>query len=298
MTLPRFIVPGQTVFLTRRCDDRMFLMRPDPEINQVLLYTLTVLANKHGLRVSHFVAMSNHWHAVVTDPRGVLPKFLQEFGKETALALKCVRAKRRGWWDANEKPAVQRLLTEQSIVSQIAYGYVNPTACGAVRLPHKWPGINLRPSQIGSSVTVQRPSFYFKNETKFPAQVTLQIQAPPCFEGRESWLRGAVHNAVEQAVAVAHQRLRAADKRFLGAAAVLATDPYSRPTTHHGAQAFIPALAARCRETLHEGIAQLRAFHTAYRTAYRAWSAGQHEVEFPFGSWAIVQLHHACCAHA
>ncbi|MCG8554759.1 MAG: transposase, partial [Proteobacteria bacterium] len=248
--LARCVVAGQTVLVSRRCDDRRFLLRPDERINQVLLYCLAVFANKYGVLVHQFSAMSNHIHGTYTDTRGVLPDFLRDFGKETALALKHLRPKRGCWWDSDEKPAVQALLTESSILDKMAYGYVNPTAAGLVSDPEQWPGVNLAPEQVGTCIQVERPDFYFKNETKFPERVTLHIAPPPSFDGRVEWLRQAVRNVANEAIAQARAKLRAAGRWFLGVRGVVTTDPYARPGSEERAQAFIPALAARSAEAL------------------------------------------------
>jgi len=38
MSRPRQIIPGQTVFVTRRCSQRQFLLKPGKTVNQVFLY--------------------------------------------------------------------------------------------------------------------------------------------------------------------------------------------------------------------------------------------------------------------
>ena len=77
MTQPRFVVPGDTVMVTRRTLRRHHLFRPDPAIRQLYLYTLAVCARKYDVLVHAVTLMSTHEHLVVTDTQGQLPDFLR-----------------------------------------------------------------------------------------------------------------------------------------------------------------------------------------------------------------------------
>src|SRR5690606_10812830 len=81
--------------LTRRVSNRFFLLKPDGsrEMDQLFLYALGLVAAKHGILVHAACVLSNHFHLVVTDLRGVLPQFLKEFHQYLALSVKAFR----GW---------------------------------------------------------------------------------------------------------------------------------------------------------------------------------------------------------
>ena len=72
MSLPRRVLAGKTYLLTRRCLGRRFLLRADPELNHLFAYCLALSAERHGVEVQALCVMSNHYHLVVTDVRGVL----------------------------------------------------------------------------------------------------------------------------------------------------------------------------------------------------------------------------------
>ena len=44
MTLPREVIPERFYMVTRRCTQRLFLLRPDSETNNVFLYCLAEAA--------------------------------------------------------------------------------------------------------------------------------------------------------------------------------------------------------------------------------------------------------------
>ena len=48
MTAPRQVLPGVTYLITRRCFDRMFLLRPSPQVNGVVEYVLAAKAKEAG----------------------------------------------------------------------------------------------------------------------------------------------------------------------------------------------------------------------------------------------------------
>ncbi|MCI0432809.1 MAG: hypothetical protein L0271_04055, partial [Gemmatimonadetes bacterium] len=79
MTLPREIVPGRFYMVTRRCTQRQFLLRPNPETNNAFIYCLAVAAQRCDINVLLPCAMSNHAHTVVYDRHGTLPAFTEHF---------------------------------------------------------------------------------------------------------------------------------------------------------------------------------------------------------------------------
>src|SRR5438477_220203 len=51
MSLPRLIVPGRIYMITRRCSERRFFLRPDPETNNAFVYCLALAAQTYGVKV-------------------------------------------------------------------------------------------------------------------------------------------------------------------------------------------------------------------------------------------------------
>ena len=81
MTAPRQILPGSTYMVSRRCTQRQFLLRPSEIINNIFLYCMAYAANDTGIRIHAYTAMSNHFHIILTDPKGKLPKFMEDLDK-------------------------------------------------------------------------------------------------------------------------------------------------------------------------------------------------------------------------
>lgn len=106
MTRRRIIEPGTTWALSRRTTRRYFLLNPDQarELEQCYWYCLGLCAQRFGIVVHAGCLMSSHSHEVVTDVRGVLPRFLQEFHRNSAFVDAGVDCRgqhglRLGWLD-------------------------------------------------------------------------------------------------------------------------------------------------------------------------------------------------------
>lgn len=78
MTAPRRFAIDSTYLVTRRCSERRFFLRPSLKTNQAYLYALAYAAQRAEVRLSAAIAMSNHHHVVLTDPRARLADFAEQ----------------------------------------------------------------------------------------------------------------------------------------------------------------------------------------------------------------------------
>ncbi|HET9960496.1 MAG TPA: transposase, partial [Polyangiaceae bacterium] len=88
--------------ISRRCVQRQFLLRPDDRTNQCFLFCLALAAQRAGVRIVAFVAMSNHYHAIVHDPLGTLPVFMEHLHKLAARALNARWGRWENLWAAEQ----------------------------------------------------------------------------------------------------------------------------------------------------------------------------------------------------
>src|SRR6478609_2521087 len=94
VTLPRPVYPLTASMVTRRCTQQQYLLRPDKETNNAVIYCLAVAAQRYDIDVMDFVQMSNHLHEGIFDRNGTAPAFFEHFHK---LLAKCVNALRGRW---------------------------------------------------------------------------------------------------------------------------------------------------------------------------------------------------------
>jgi putative transposase len=98
MTLPREVLPGRFYMITRRCSQRMFLLRPDAETNNAFLYCLAEAAKRYEIEVLMACAMSNHHHTVIFDRFGRYPEFIEHFHKLVARSQNALRGRWENFW--------------------------------------------------------------------------------------------------------------------------------------------------------------------------------------------------------
>ncbi|ACG71473.1 protein of unknown function DUF1568 [Anaeromyxobacter sp. K] len=295
MTAPRQVLPGVTYLVTRRCFQRMFLLRPSPATNAIFLYVLAVAARRYGILVHAFCVMSNHFHLVVTDVNARLPEFEQYLNALVARAVNASLGRWESFWAPGSYSAVA-LSSPQDVLEKVAYVLTNPVKAGLVASAEEWPGLWSAPESIGAgALRVTRPDRFFRRSGPMPEVAELALVPPPGFESADAFRTFLVDAiaAREREVAQAHAL---AGTGFLGARRVLAQRPTARPPTPPPMRGLRPRVAARDRWKRIEAIGRLVGFLRAYREAWRARRAGRSGVIFPAGTYLLRVLHSVPCA--
>ncbi len=266
-------------------------------MKRAFLYCLAEAANRFGIRVMAVLAMSNHYHAVVYDPDGVYPRFLQRFHKLAAKVLNVHWGRWEAMW-ASEQTSMVELVDHVDVWRMMLYVLCNPVEAGLVATAASWPGVtSLHAMLSGTAMTVERPMWFFDDEGTMPASVTLELHRPPGFEdlSQQEWadtLRTAV-KAREAHFAAERERK---GRRVLGRKAVLAQSPFDRPTTFEPRRKMNPRVAARNKWRRIEALRRNRAFVVAYREAFAALRAGNRDALFPAGTYELARLGLVRCA--
>jgi hypothetical protein len=105
MTLPRPVVPDRILFITRRCTQRTFLLRPDDETNNAFTYLIAEAAQRFGMELILPQMMSNHHHTALYDRHGRYVEFTQHFHQLVAKSQNVLRARWENLW-ATEEPCI------------------------------------------------------------------------------------------------------------------------------------------------------------------------------------------------
>jgi putative transposase len=286
MSLPRPVIAGSTVMLTRRCTQRLLLLRPSPVINQILLYCLAVAAERFGVAIHAVSFMSNHWHAVITDTHGQRPEFCRWFHE---FSSKCINASLGRWenlW-ATEQPSVVDLVDENAQVDKSCYVLGNPVEAGLVARGNQWPGVRLGPQDIRRDITVERPNVFFRDNGPTPRSATLQITKLPALAhlSDEAYIDTmATHTEVHEAKVAAE--VVAQGRTFLGARAVRKQSSFDRPANREPRRNMSPRVASTNKWARIEALGRLKAFISDYRAAWQAYREGRDPpVPFPAGTY-------------
>lgn len=287
MTLPRPVLPGTTYLLTRRCLGRRFLLRPDPALNNIFEYCLALAAEKHGFELHAASVMSNHYHLVATDVRGVLPDFLMTLNRSLAMSVKRLRDWDEVVWEPNVATSAVELSGPGEILDKAAYTLLNPVSAALVRAPHRWPGLVSTLEQLTQgALEATRPPVWFKDGA--PKKVTLRWTSPPGFARKEDYLE-ALRALIKSRLSQLRAEHRRQGRGYLGCTRVQKTRVTDQPKNKKERFGRSPTFSALTRARWREAMKRLRGFRRAYRTAYKAWRDGDRGVTFPRGTWWVVR---------
>jgi putative transposase len=295
VTQPRYIVPGETYLITRRCSRREFLLRPDAETNAVFEYCLGEAAARHGIGLIAWNPMSNHHHMVVHDPKGTLPAFLEQFHKMVAKAMNVRWGRRENFW-SSEETCVTRLINNNDIFEKVVYVLCNPVAADLVDRVHDWPGASSL-GHVGGKVTKhRRPKFFFREDGDMPKVVTLRATLPSRItknESTSSWWHRVKKALAEREATLRAQRIKS-KRRILGRKAVMRVPHTDAPKPDTIRTKLRPCIACKDPKRRMLELQWLRMFRAAYASARLAWSRGQRRAEFPYGTYRLLALGVRC----
>jgi REP element-mobilizing transposase RayT len=292
------VLPGTSYFITRRCSERRFFLRPSQLTNEIFLYVLGLAAQRYDILVHAFCVLSNHAHLVITDADGRLPEFMQYLDSLVARAVNASLGRFEGLWASDGSYSAVEPLDPSDIVAKAAYVLANPVAAGLVQRGSEWPGLWTAPERIGTTkLTAPRPKVFFDPKGNLPQTVALELSVPPGFASADEF-RSALAAALHELEKRHRQELRLEGRGFLGAARVLAQNPFSRPAPGEPRFGVKPRIAARDKWKRIEGLLRLKSFVQAYRQSQSGWRSGDRDVVFPAGTYLLRILHGVHCAGA
>ena len=292
MTAPRRIVRGVTYLITRRCAGRQFLLRPSPTTSAIFLYVLAVAAARFRVQVHAFCVLSNHWHAVVTDPDARLPAFEQYLDSLVARAVNASLGRWESFWAPSSYSAVA-LTSAADVIEKAAYVLANPVAAGLVRHGREWPGLWSAPDSIGGDhLSAPRPKVFFREDGQMPAKAELAIVPPPGFTVDK--FRAELEAALAAHEEAATKALAVERRTVLGAKGVLAQRVTARPAGFEPRGKLNPRVASMDKWRRIEALARLTEFLKKYRAALTKRRVGEPH-EFPAGTYHLRVFHAAPC---
>jgi len=264
-------------------------------MTQFILYSLAFAADAHGVEINAFCAMSTHIHMVVTDPNGVLPRFLRCFHHLVAMGTKILRRWSGPVWD-HARTSVVELLTPQAIVEKIAYTLANPVSARVVEYAHQWPGAKNLVADIGGKpLQIGRPTIYFDpKKPRWTPNAIIEVRLPPMIAAVD--LKKFQHNIAKLIVIEEAKARKKAPKKSNATkhrAAIIS--PYKRATSREPERKRNLAFAAGHgnADVCTAATSALQSFHVSYRRALEQWRAGDRNVRFPKGTWWMREFHGA-----
>lgn len=319
MTQPRQVLPNSTLLLTRRCTQGQFLLRPEPILNEAFMYCLAAGARQTGVLVHGFVVLSNHWHALVTDPQARVPEFLHLVHRNVALCVNELRDRRENVW-SSAKPSIVTLETPADALRKLIYVLANPVASCLVEKGADWPGLTSAEMTVGSTRLVRRPKLFFSESGEMPAQAELHLSPLPGFSFSDHELTDAIGHQLSSREDVLAADREAAGVGVLGANACLRADPFATPDDFRDRSSGSVSLPQAAKKTIRSPTQERKAagninprfaaidkraraaarerlasFLRRYHTARDTWRSGIKNVLFPAGTyWLRIHAGVSC----
>ena len=256
-------------------------MLPTAEITQIFEYSLAHACSRHNIELHAFVAMSNHYHLVVTDPDGKLPAFQRDLNSLIARSVNRVLERDEAFWDRKSYNAVD-ILEPNAVLAKMSYTMLNPVRARLVGRAVDWQGATSVGMGFGRGRTIQRPHRFFRKDRDMPDEVTLTLTPPPGADAVE--IRSVLAGAIAQG-----EYESKANGPPAGMRRVLSRPYNSRPQTREPRGQLRPRFAARCADALKKALAEYRCWLDEYRTALTQFREGERDVEFPAGTYRMCQ---------
>ena len=287
MSQPRQVLPRQFYMLTRRCVQRMFLLRPDEATNNAFFYCLALASIRFGIDVLFTLAESNHHHTIIFDRHGHMSAFLEHFHKLVARSQNALRGRWENFWAAQE-PCVTRLLDRDAVIEKLIYAASNPVKDRLVERVHQWPGVNTWSAFIyRRAITATRPRHFFRSS--MPAQVTLDLVIPSELGDPDEVIR-EVREGVEAIEAQVRTERMANGGTVIGRRRLLAQSWKDCPTSFERRRELRPRFAGGPHVRI-PALASYRSFLWAYKHARDRWRRGL-EAVFPAGTYWLTRFAH------
>lgn len=287
MSQPRQNLKNRFYQITRRCVLQMFLLRPDDETNNAVIYCLAEAAQRFNIAIIMPSVLSNHHHTDCMDRDGNVSQFMERFHGHLAKCQNALRGRSENCWSA-EEPSVVELGDISAVIDSIVYAAINPVKDGLVDRVHHWPGVNGLSALLNSrKLVAHRPSF-FRDEGPMPETVTLELEVPEELGDRDAFL-AIIRDRVARAEAEFADVRRLQGRGVLGRTRILRqswrdSPPSAKAPKKREPGKIRPRFATRDLECLEQLMIRRQVFLRDYRLARAALLAGT-PIPFPLGTY-------------
>ena len=264
------------------------MLTPTAWCVNAVLYCLIYAAQKTGVYILDFMAMPNHLHYALFDPKGELVVFYTEFHR---LLAKCMNAKLGRWENFfdDAQPNVVRLETEETLFDKMVYIATNPVTAGLVERVEHWPGaFGYLALTTGEPLTATRPDEYFDEDGDMPVEVSMVLRIPPELGDHDSFV-AKLTRLVDSTVDNERHKREETGRKVVGRYAVMRRSWHESPTSKAPRRGLRPTIAGKDLWKRLEAIQRKREFLERYRIARQALLAGT-PIPFPYGTYWLKRF--------
>jgi hypothetical protein len=266
------------VEVTTRTIQGRLLLKPSPELTEIILGVIGKAQCLYGMAIHAFVLVSTHAHFLLSpSSAGQLAKFMQFVNANIAKEAGRLHLWRDRLWSRRYRSIV--VADEKAAHARLRYILAHGAKEGLVGKSAEWPGPNciaaLTTGELLRGTWFDRSAEYIarqRGESVLPSQFAttfdVKLTPLPCLlHLTEDQRQAECRRIVKEIQAAAEAENKAKGREPMGVTAILAQDPHSRPATTDRSPA--PFVHASDEKTELEFRAQYRAFVDAFRTDQR-----------------------------
>ena len=296
MSRPLRFIPeeGSLVEVTCRTTQGRYLLRPDPELDDLLLGVLGRAQRLYPVEICGFAFLSSHYHLLLRVPDAKrMAEFMGYFQTNSALEIGRLRDWPDGVWadryrsiPVSDEPAAQ--------VNRLRYVLAQGVKEGLVATVEEWPGISMLDAVLeGKPIRgtwIDRTRQYRAKLRKrkgsepesFVTEETVTLSPLPCWRHLSPEVyRDIVAGLVREIEADAAAERKLTGCEPLGPEAILSQHPHRRPEKLKKSPA--PLFHAASKEVRQGLRAAYGMFLSAFREAAERLKAGDRLARFPNG---------------
>jgi hypothetical protein len=292
----RFVPPGSLVEVTTRTLQGRLLLKPSPELTDLILGVIGKAQALYGMTIHAFVFLSTHAHFLVSPTSaGQLARFMQFVNANVAKEAGRLHVWPERLWSRRYRAIV--VADETAAHARLRYVLAHGAKEGLVGSSASWPGPNcvdaLTNGELLRGTWLDRSSEFKarqRGETVLPSQFAttfdVKLTPLPCLQHlTEDERQAHCRRLVAEIKARAEAENREKGRQPMGVAAILAQDPHSKPASTDRSPA--PFVHATHDSTVQEFRAAYVAFFDAFRAGGRHLLERADELREMFPLWAF-----------
>jgi REP element-mobilizing transposase RayT len=237
------LLPDNVYFITNRCIQQQFLLKPGKNINRIIGAWLARALKRYGsgITIYGFIFMSNHFHMLIRDKKGQLPKFMWYFQTNMSKAINRELGRRGKIFENRYDAAV--VADDESFLTLYMYILGNGVKACLVEKAGQWPGL----SSYEATITGEKLRFRQLDATRYlraciakgkkrvkkedyTVTYELPVTVPECIADENH--QKEVEKIEEMVKAFEHKQAlkrKAEGKKVSGVKKILAGKPTDRP---------------------------------------------------------------------
>ena len=334
MTPPRFVQQGQLSFVTCEAVSQAFRFLPTRWVVEMIWFVFAVMVSRFGIEVHEVFFMSNHFHVLLTDRRGVLPDFMRDLNSLMSRGLNALRGSTGTNIEKNYN--VVTPIDERRVVEHSVYTLANACKADLVARAREWEGVSSLALEYGKPVTFRRPTvglwakvaaaleqlrallpgqskgrLRWAGRTTMPESVEFTLVRPPVMnELSDEQLRQAIRDDVTRAEDQFIAERTEHGRSVLGMERVLRQAYTDTPKTSRVLFQTTPRVSGKSRRARVEAVVRRLDFEKAHATARDAiaevlanakqlgkrLAAELRKIQIPDGSWLLRKRYALACA--